>query len=58
MTKTVTFTMTQEEAELIHGYLQDLAYDGETSLYDEDHKSLKTVVDAMTDIVYPLPENP
>ena len=57
MTNTVTFTMTQEQAELIHGYLQDLAYDGEASLYDEDHKPLKTVVDAMTDIVYPLPES-
>lgn len=57
MNKTVTFTMTQEEAELIHGYLQDLAYDGEALLYDGDHKPLKTVVDAMTDIVYPLPEN-
>jgi hypothetical protein len=53
----VTFTMTQEEAELIHGYLQDIAYDGETSLYDGDCQPLKAIVDAMTDIVYPLSEN-
>jgi hypothetical protein len=57
MTNTVTFTMTQEEAELIHGYLQDIAYDGETSLYDGDCQPLKAIVDAMTDIVYPLSEN-
>ena len=57
MTKTVTFTMTQRQAELIHGYLQDLAYDGEASLYKGDCKRLKNVVDTMTDIVYPLQEN-
>ena len=57
MTKTVTFTMTQRQAELIHGYLQDLAYDGEALLYMGDGKRLKTVVDTMTDIVYPLQEN-
>ena len=57
MTKTVTFTMTQRQAELIHDYLQDLAYDGEALLYKGDGKRLKTVVDTMTDIVYPLQEN-
>lgn len=57
MTKTVTFTMTQRQAEMVHGYLQDLAYDGEALLCKGDGKRLRAVVDAMTNTVYPIPEN-
>jgi len=58
MSNTVTITLTQEQAELVYGYLQDLAYDGEALLYDEDHANIRAIVDSITDTVYPIKENP